>query len=429
MENFKFAMKMLVKEYKNSLFYCLTLVFAIAVCFIFFNIINNDLLKDPGAVSGGVSWQQVKVPFSTSLSFMIICFCCFMIFFANNFFISRKTNEIAIMSLSGNSSIASTLYLIYQTFTLLIIATPLGIGIGVLVAPLSNYWMYQYLNVEASIYQISINTYIETIVVVAIVLLTLSVFASGYIYRNDIAYLLKQEKAMDYNSSGSSKIAPIFNVTLYVLGIVMIFMAEHSSMNYVAPIVVGIAGMVRLIKSFLPEFIKTFKDKYLLEKRYALIYISNLAYSIIRSVLLFSLIAGSVTGMIVIIATYYNSPREYITAIIGYIVIVVLLITSIVYKYCLEAQTRANLFYNLWKIGYTRSELIKIVNREVFYFYLLLLVVPMIYIVIIIGRFIYYGQMTMMFSCVLVLIYVIPVIISGFLTSYNYRKLVIKGGK
>ncbi|WRK56183.1 hypothetical protein SD457_15320 [Coprobacillaceae bacterium CR2/5/TPMF4] len=80
MGNFKFAMKMLVKEYKNSLFYCLTLVFAIAVCFIFFNIINNDLLKDPGAVSGGVSWQQVKVPFSTSLSFMIICFCCFMIF-------------------------------------------------------------------------------------------------------------------------------------------------------------------------------------------------------------------------------------------------------------------------------------------------------------------------------------------------------------
>ena len=145
--------------------------------------------------------------------------------------------------------------------------------------------------------------------------------------------------------------------------------------------------------------------------------------------MLFSLIAGSVTGMIVIIATYYNSPREYITAIIGYIVIVVLLITSIVYKYCMEAQTRANLFYNLWKIGYTRSELIKIVNREVFYFYLLLLVVPMIYIVIIIGRFIYYGQMTMMFSCVLVLIYVIPVIISGFLTRYNYRKLVIKGGK
>ncbi len=42
--------------------------------------------------------------------------------------------------------------------------------------------------------------YIETIVVVAIVLLTLSVFASGYIYRNDIAYLLKQGKAMDYDS-------------------------------------------------------------------------------------------------------------------------------------------------------------------------------------------------------------------------------------
>ena len=108
MGNFKFAMTLLVKEYKKSAFYALTMVFSIAVCFIFFNIMNNDLLADPGAVVGGATWNQVNVPLSTTLSFIIICFCCFMIFFANSFFISRKTNEIAIMTLSGNSSFKST---------------------------------------------------------------------------------------------------------------------------------------------------------------------------------------------------------------------------------------------------------------------------------------------------------------------------------
>ena len=117
MGNFKFAMTLLVKEYKKSAFYALTMVFAIAVCFIFFNIMNNDLLADPGAVVGGATWNQVNVPLSTTLSFIIICFCCFMIFFANSFFISRKTNEIAIMTLSGNSSFKSDICIITDCST------------------------------------------------------------------------------------------------------------------------------------------------------------------------------------------------------------------------------------------------------------------------------------------------------------------------
>ena len=41
MGTFKFSMRMLVKDYKKSLFYGITLIFAVAVCFVFFNIINN----------------------------------------------------------------------------------------------------------------------------------------------------------------------------------------------------------------------------------------------------------------------------------------------------------------------------------------------------------------------------------------------------
>ena len=46
MGTFKFSMRMLVKDYKKSIFYGITLVFAVAVCFVFFNIINNADLAD-----------------------------------------------------------------------------------------------------------------------------------------------------------------------------------------------------------------------------------------------------------------------------------------------------------------------------------------------------------------------------------------------
>lgn len=88
---FKFSMRMLVKDYKKSLFYGITLIFAVAVCFVFFNIINNPDLADQAIARSGGTWSDVQMPFSSVLSFLIICFCCFMVFFANDFFLSRKT--------------------------------------------------------------------------------------------------------------------------------------------------------------------------------------------------------------------------------------------------------------------------------------------------------------------------------------------------
>lgn len=93
MGTFKFSMRMLVKDYKKSLFYGITLIFAVAVCFVFFNIINNTDLADQTIARSGGTWNDVQMPFSSVLSFLIICFCCFMIFFANNFFFIKKDNR------------------------------------------------------------------------------------------------------------------------------------------------------------------------------------------------------------------------------------------------------------------------------------------------------------------------------------------------
>ena len=64
---FKFSMRMLVKDYKKSLFYGITLIFAVAVCFVFFNIINNPDLADQAIARSGGTWSDVQMPFSSVL--------------------------------------------------------------------------------------------------------------------------------------------------------------------------------------------------------------------------------------------------------------------------------------------------------------------------------------------------------------------------
>lgn len=431
MGNFKFALMMLIRDYKKTIFYALTMVLTIAVSFVFFNIINNDLLIDhsPITIGGG---GAVIVPFSTMLSFLIIMFCCFMLFFANDFYVSRKTNDIATMELSGNSFIKSTFHLIYQSMILLLISSPLGVGLGAFFSIISNYIMYQHLDIEASIYHIPGIVYGQTLIVLAIILLIISVFASGYIYRNDLLTLLNQEKTMDFKGNNRGKIPSITYLFLYLFGIYMMFTNDHSMIAYVGPTCVGMLGAMGFLRRTLPELLKKLKKQKLLDKKYALIYISNLNYSLRRSVMLLSVITVSVTMMIAVIAGTQNSPREYITGVMGYFVIVILLVMSIVYKMINEIQMRKTFFYNLWKIGYTKKELIKIIRREVIYYYLILLIFPLIYGVIISGFFIYHQELTVIFAVEIIGIYVIPVIISTFITYYNYKKLVvltIKGGK
>lgn len=425
MGTFKFSMRMLVKDYKKSLFYGITLIFAVAVCFVFFNIINNTDLADQTIAKSGGTWNDVQMPFSSVLSFLIICFCCFMIFFANNFFLSRKTTELAIMAMSGSGYINSTMYVLYQTFTLLLLATPLGILIGRGVVPFSNAYMYQMLGVHKDPSIIPSEAYIYSFVLVAIVLSMICVLTAGFLHKNDIQTLLSQEKEMKVKRNTKKSVSITF-IAIYILGIVMMFMNPHEATAYIVPTLVGLGGAVGMIRYVLPDVVRNLKRGVFLTKRYVLISISNLNYSIQRSLLLFSLMTVAVTGMLAILAANIHSPREFTTGVIGYVVVIVLLVVSIIYKLSMEAMTRRKLFLNLWKIGYTRKELRKIVGQEVISYYLILIFIPLVYIAFISGRFIYYGDMIYSFAFLYALSYIIPIIISGFITYFQYLNAVVK---
>ncbi|MEG0366035.1 MAG: FtsX-like permease family protein [Coprobacillus sp.] len=422
MGTLRFSMHMLKKEYQKSLIYTLTLCLTISVTFLFFNIIDNPYLFEETTFTK----QGLSLPFSSILSFLVIVFCGFMIIFANNFYISKKTKEIAIMTMSGSSFFGSTLYLFYQNLIMTVIAFPFGIGIGMILSILANQCIYPYIDVAAPMFYIPISAIADTIICVCVIIAAQLIYASGFVYRKDIQYMLSQDHGNLAQDNRIVRIPSYMYVFIYVIGIVMIFGVEYTPTNVLFPCFIGVLGIGGMIKYCFPMLFKRIKSHYFLNNQIRLISISNLYYSLRRAIMLIGLYAISTVLMISIIITQQDSPREMITATIGFVVIVILLLVSIIYKYCMEASTRRVSYYNLYKLGYTYKQLLSIVKQEVWMFYLTIIGLPFVYIMITLILAYTNHVIDGSFLMIIITAMIIPIIIAALFTYVSYKKSVLK---
>lgn len=420
---FRFSMSMLKKEYKKSIAYTITLFLTIAVTFLFFNIIDNPYLIENAKSDIGLTSDNV--PFSSILSFIIIVFCAFMIIFANNFYISRKTKEIAIMTMSGSSFINITFYLFYQNLVMTLIAFPIGILIGILASLGVNQAIYTYLQYNASLFYVPFQAIGHTLVVIVTIIGMQLLYASGFVYRKDIQYMLSQETQMNMKDQRIIRINPYFYVFIYLMGMVILLTTSFTPTFAIVPCCIGVLGIGGMIKYCFKEWILKLKDKYFLSHKIMLVSLSNLYQSLRRAVLLIGIYGVSTTVMIAIMIAQQSNPREMITAMIAFIVVILLLLASIVYKYSMEASSRKTFYYNLYKLGYTLSQLVEMIQKEIIMFYMILVGLPFVYIITsLIITFIHQG-ITLEFMITVILAQIIPCMISGIFTYRLYKKTVL----
>lgn len=423
MGNFRFSMKMLKKEYKKSFVYTLTLSLVTAVTLLFFNIIDNPHLMN--APQQTTQWAYTKIPFSTMLSFLIILFCAFMIIFANNFYISRKTSEIAIMTMSGSTFLKITLYLMYQNIVMTTIAFVIGVLIGSGLSMGVNQLIYSYIHYQGAFFYIPIEAISDTIICIIAILFAQLVYTSGFVYRKDISYLLSQENTSVIEDKRIIQLPSWIYVGIYLFGIVSLKMS-YSSTSAIFSCCVGSLGISGMIKYNFPKLFHILKDKKWLSDKLKLVSLSNLYYSLRRADTLIGLYAISSSVMIAIMIMQKDNPRELITAFIGFVVVLLLLLASIIYKYVMEATTRQLFYYNLYKMGYTYKQLIAIIKQEVISFYVILLGLPMIIIVLSLLQTYLHHEITFGFIIMILAIQVFSGIIACVLTYVSYKKNVLK---
>ncbi|WP_041140091.1 hypothetical protein [Beduini massiliensis] len=415
MGTFKFSLKMLRLDFKKCFFYGLSLVLSTSIIFVFFNYIDNIYLGNSLSEKSGAN--QI-------LALFIIIIACANACFANSFFISRKTNEIAIASMSGASVFAVAGYLLVQNFVIMGLSIPIGFGIGYIFNHFFNLFIYASLDVVANTYYVSMQGLIMSTIVILTQIIALTLVNSGYAYRTEIKTLLNEQESMTKKSTKPIKTPVIFYWILYLIPIVLFFIVDLDPMVFVVVSCIGVFGIVGLLKIGLSKLIM-FRQKSHLTKSNSLIAYGNLSYSLKSTGMLMTIIILSIILFIGLIIININNPKDLFIVLLSYGIIIFLMSTSILYKIILETSTRLGLYQSLFKLGYLKKQLKAIMRKEIMMLYGVILFFPTSYIVIMLSRFVIAGEVAMSFAAALVLAYVIPICITALIAYFVYKRTII----
>ncbi|WP_249030384.1 hypothetical protein [Tannockella kyphosi] len=423
MGTIKFALQMLKREYIKSISYSFILLFSLFISFIFIDIIDNPYLVQGDTVSGGASWNQVSVPLSIGLPFLIICICWVMILYASDYYLNKKVKEFALIYISGGTFIDVVLYVACQITVILIITIPLSFLLGTIALNQLYTIMYQYLNINI-VYHVPFSTYFGCSFTIIPIIMTIMISIAGFSHRNTIQVLLGRTEKASGTIIKDTKIKTPVYIFIYFAALISIVFQEHYAVAYVVPTFLGSFAMYGIIKQVIPKVVRQLNLKKLLEKPFSFIPFSNYCVSMQGTIIMSMLMLCLITLLVPILIGQDPSSNEYFTAILSYISIVILIIVGLVCKFCDLVVLRKGEFIAMAKIGYIYQERKNMIIKEVMIFYGTILVMPLPYILIIGLKFVIAGGLStkMLFS--LILFYVFPSLLSMIVTMYLYNRTV-----
>ena len=409
----KMSLRLMIADLKRTIFYAISLTLSISIIFVFFCYIDNDILGN--SMSGG--------GFSQILALMVIVFAIFNCVFANNFFVAGKTNEIAISELNGTSVFGVALYLLVQNFVIMTICLIVGFFLGYFFNAFFNSLVYSKMGVTGNIFYVPTDGLIWGVIVIFTELFFLTMMNTGFAYRKDIKDLLSAEDSMNLNVK-KSRIPSIVYWILYIVPFIIYFKIDLETSKFMVYTVIGLFGINGLLKKGISELIIRRQKKHLNQK-ISLIAYGNLSSTIKKSGLLLNMLVLSVIMIIGLIISYQKDKNTQYLLVLTYYIIIFLMSTSILYNLINEVTLRNKLYSSLFKLGYLKKDLKRIMRKEITLFYLVILFFPTSYASVMLFRFVFGNVITFEFALTLLLSYIIPIILTGFIVYVVYVKSIL----
>ncbi|MGN1182112.1 MAG: FtsX-like permease family protein, partial [Faecalibacillus sp.] len=126
----KSALRSIKDDFSRSLFYWLTFVLTSMFMFLFFHLSLSDFV--------GVTFINSTNNMETFITVLVIVICMVVIYFANDFYVKKKSKELAVRLVCGATYMQIASYLLIQTMLLFVLAIPFGILLAVLSFPIIN---------------------------------------------------------------------------------------------------------------------------------------------------------------------------------------------------------------------------------------------------------------------------------------------------
>lgn len=419
MGTMKFALTMLKADFQKSLFYGGSLVFSTAVVFVFFNMTANPYYSG--------TTDMTKTNFSMILALIVVIIAMVLAFFANSYYLNSKTKELAIETICGGSVLTLANFLLTQNIVIMLFTIPLGLGLGYLLIPIINMILYPQMGVIANYWQVYSGGLGYTIVSLITEIIWLVIVDTGYAYRTEVKDLFEAEQTLQNKNKGIIRTPSIVFLAIYLLPIVLFLTLEVNSDLYLGVTVIGLFGISGMLNKVLPSLIMHLQKRYINHK-HRLIALGNLHHTLKQLSILMMTIILSVTFLICFMCAYINDFSQLVIIFMSYVVLIILIAVSIVYKVLIEASKRKKSFTHMKMLGYVTADLKKIIAEELIGLFSVIILLPMAYAVLILQRFCTVGIVQSNFAMSIIGFYIAVILLSGILSYFLYTRLILKGG-
>lgn len=414
------ALRSIKDDFSRSLFYWLTFILTSMFMFLFFHLSYSDIV--------GVKIINSQNNIATTLTVLDIAICMIVIFFANDFYVKKKSQSIAIRLVVGGTYFQIVQYLLFQTFFLFLLAIPVGILCACLCMPLINTILEVYLHSQANI-GFRLDAIVSTVVILVFEIIWCTILNLGYAYRHSIKSLLDNEKTQVklkvttlYHFHISPKVMKWGSLLLFVVPVILFYIWSAEPSNLLFLSIIGMIGLYLSIEHFVIPQINDFIQNKWINHKLKLIYYGFLRNNFIfmkKNIIL--LIVSDILILALLISTLQN-PIEVMLAMISFVIINVLLSLSIMFCYSTEIVGRKKLFQSIERLGYMKNDQKKIIFHEVIGLYGFIIGVSLFYIcnifiVLYIHDFLHIYLILGMLAG-----FLLPLIICGFLNYIYYLK-------
>ena len=412
----------------HSFFYWLTFVISSMFIFLFLVVSMSDAV--------GVTFVQAKGDVATNLAVFSSVLCMVEIVFANDFYVKSKSRELAVRLVCGATYVQLAQYLLSQTVFLVAIAIPVGILAGTICIPLIGLLMSSITGTPMSI-NITGEALIWTICILGFVVFWTLILNLSFAYRNSAAQLLNSQTIKtgssnpfltafleDLNKGKQGTISRMIALGMFLVPIGLFYYSPSASMIFAA---VSLVGLNDLIKNLAMPYLNRHIEKHITDSektgylgfvRHDLkILKTNLLLLIVTSVLLITILVSTTTA------------TDAVLVLITYVAMSTLLSMAILFRYSSDLSFRKKYYRTLSHIGYMQDSEKRMITKEVFTFYGVVIALILFYVINLSASLIIGGNLSVTSTVVLLISAVIPELICMIINRSFYMDVIFNSKK
>ena len=410
---FKEAVQSLKKDLDRAICYWVVFVLSSMFMYLFFHISLSETV--------GVTYIYGKNDLPTFLTTFDVIVCILVLFMANDFYVKKKSNELAVILMCGGTYLQLTQFLIFQTGVLTALSIPAGIAAGRLCFPVLRF-VFRYMTGQELLMASGSQPAILSYCIIGFEVFWCTFVNLGYSYRNSIYSLLhgEQKIKMQLPKFFAAKILRYFYPAVYFGCAVLLYFCGREPEKMIALGAAGLLGLCGTIdKVVIPWLEKGSMDKWL-EDGEKLVYMGLFREDLKMAKLYIILFIATSDILCCLTAGMIHKGSEFALCLLSFFSIIPLLGFSLMFRFASEAAGRKNQFSVLKKMGYTGGQIKNIVQKELLWLYGIIMAASLIYILNIAAALCIHKLIPAAAGASLAVIFVASLSICG-LVNYRYN--------